>query len=145
MKQLLIFFLFLTTNVFSQENNDSSAIIKLLINDYKTMGNWDIKSHIENCTENYLLVENGEVWDIKKETEYYIKNANRVIDRKDFFDIKYVRIYGDLAYAVYNLRSDITENGDLKVKTWLESTIFRKIKDKWKIEQINSTPVDLKK
>ena len=145
MKQLLIFFLFLTTNVFSQENNDSSAIIKLLINDYKTMGNWDIKSHIENCTENYLLVENGEVWDIKKETEYYIKNANRVIDRKDFFDIKYVRIYGDLAYAVYNLRSDITENGDLKVKTWLESTIFRKIKDKWKIELINSTPVDLKK
>ncbi len=145
MKQLLIFFLFLTTNVFSQENNDSSAIIKLLINDYKTMGNWDIKSHIENCTENYLLVENGEVWDIKKETEYYIKNANRVIDRKDFFDIKYDRIYGDLAYAVYNLRSDITENGDLKVKTWLESTIFRKIKDKWKIELINSTPVDLKK
>ena len=145
MKQLLIFFLFLTTNVFSQENNDSSAIIKLLINDYKTMVNWDIKSHIENCTENYLLVENGEVWDIKKETEYYFKNANRVIDRKDFFDIKYVRIYGDLAYAVYNLRSDITENGDLKVKTWLESTIFRKIKDKWKIELINSTPVDLKK
>lgn len=145
MKQLLIFFLFITTNAFSQEKNDSAAIIKLLVNDYKTMGNWDIKSHIANCTENYLLIENGEVWDIKKESEYYIKNANRVIDRKNYFDIKYLRVYGDYAYAVYHLRSDITENGELKVKTWIESTIFRKIKGKWKIELINSTPVDLKK
>jgi ketosteroid isomerase-like protein len=145
MKQLLIFFLFLTTNAFSQEKNDSAAIVRLLVNDYKTMGNWDIKSHIANCTGNYLLVENGEVWDIKKESEYYIKNANRVIDRKDLFDIKYVRVYGDNAYAVYHLRSDITENGELKVKTWIESTIFRKIKGKWKIELINSTPVELKK
>ena len=145
MKQLFIFFLFLTTNAFSQKTNDSSAIVRLLVDDYKTMGNWDIKSHIENCTDNYLLVENGEIWDIKKESEYYIKNATRVIDRKDYFDIKYVRVYGTYAYAVYNLRSDIVENGNLKVKTWLESAIFRKIKGKWKIELINSTPVDLKK
>ena len=145
MKLLLTFCLFLSTNAFSQNKNDSAAIVQLLSNDYKTMGNWDIKTHIGNCTENYLLVENGEIWDIKKEAEYYNQNSNRVIDRRDYFDIKYVRVYGDCAYAVYNLRSDITENGNLKVKTWIESAIFRKIKGKWKIELINSTPVELKK
>jgi hypothetical protein len=145
MKQFLIFFLFLSTNVFSQEKNDSTTIVQLLVNDYKTLGNWDIQSHIENCTTNYLLIENGEVWDMKKESEYFIKNAGRVIDRKDYFDIKYIRIYGNYAYAVYNLKSDITENGNLTVKTWIESTIFRKIKGKWKVELINSTPVSLNK
>jgi hypothetical protein len=145
MKQLFIFFLLLSTHAFSQEKNDSAAIVKLLVNDYKTLGNWDITSHSENCTENYLLIENDEIWDMKKERDYFIKNKSRVIDRKDYFDIKSVRVYGNYAYAVYNLRSDIAENGNLKVKTWLESTIFRKIKGKWKIELIHSAPVELKK
>ena len=105
------------------------------------MGNWDILSHIDNCTENYLLVENGEVWDIRREADYYRANNTRIIDRKDYFDMHFVRIYDDVAYAVYNLRSDITEGGELKVKTWLESSIFRKVGGKWKIELIHSTPV----
>ena len=144
MKQMITFFLILSTNAFSQEKNDSIAIVQLLFNDYKTLGNWDIQSHIENCTTNYLLIENGEVWDMKKESDYFRKNAGRVIDRKDYFDIKYIRVYSNYAYAVYNLRSDITENGNLNVKTWIESTIFRKIKGKWKVELINSTPIDPK-
>lgn len=135
----------LSTNAFSQEKNDSIAIVQLLVNDYKTLGNWDIKSHIENCTANYVLIENGEIWDMKRESEYFIENASRVIDRKNYFNIKYIRVYGNYAYAVYALRSDITENGNLKVKNWIESTIFCKIKGKWKIELINSTPVELKK
>jgi len=120
MKQLLAFLLLLSTNVFCQEKNDSIAIVQLLASDYKTLGNWDIKSHIEHCTDNYLLIENDELWDMKKEREYFIKNANRVIDREDYFDIKYVRAYDNYAYAVYNLRSDILENGNLTIKTWLE-------------------------
>ena len=144
MKQLLLAFLLVSTNAFAQENTDSSAIVQLLIKDYKTLGNWDIKSHTANCTANYLLIENAEVWDLKKEAEYFAANAHRILDRKDFFTIHYVRVYGDVAYAVYHLKSDITEKGKLKVKTWLESSIFRKIKGEWKIELINSTPVELK-
>ena len=105
------------------------------------MGNWDIKSHINNCTNNYLLIENGEIWDMKKEAEYYVKNANRKMDRKDYFEIKYVRVYGDYGYAVYNLKSDITEFGKLITRKWIESAIFRKINGEWKIELLNSTPI----
>jgi hypothetical protein len=143
--KLLFVFLAVSLSMFSQAKNDSTEIIKLLINDYTTMGNWDIKTHLGNITDNYLLLEDGEIWDIKKETEYYTKNVSRVIDRKDFFDIKYVRIYGNSAYAAYNLKSDITENGVLKIKTWLESVIFRKINGNWKIELIHSTAIQATK
>ena len=140
---LLLLLVILPTILFSQDKSDSISIVKLLKDDYSTMGNWNISKHIQNCTENYLLIEEGEIWNMEKERKYYIENANRTIERKDYFDIKYVRVYGNTAYAVYNLRSDIKENSILKVKNWNESAIFRKLKGVWKIELIHSTPVSL--
>ena len=143
--RLLFSFLLISLYVFSQDKNDSTAIVKLLIDDYKAMGTWDIKKHIENCTKNYILIENGEIWAMEKESEYYRSNSHRIIDRKNNFDIKYIRIFGNTAYAVYNLKSDIIETGNLKTKNWNESVIFRKLEGKWKIELIHSTPIDTKK
>jgi Icc-related predicted phosphoesterase len=145
MKYVLIpFLLFISIHIFSQEKSDSAALVNLLAADYKTLGNWDIKTHMENCTENYMLIEGEDIWDMKGEIEYYNKNSNRVIDRKDSFDIKRVSVFGSYAYAVYTLRTDIKENGKLEVKTWLESVLFRKINNKWKIELIHSAPVPIK-
>jgi len=144
MKYLLLLLLAIIPAIlFSQDKSDSIAIVKLLKDDYSTMGNWNIAKHMQNCTENYLLIEEGEIWDMAKERKYYLENANRTIERNDFFNIKYVRVYGNTAYAVYGLRSDIKENSILKVKNWNESAIFRKVKGVWKIELIHSTPISL--
>ena len=67
-----------------------------------------------NCTDDYLLIENGEICNMKREVEDYKANANRVINRKDHFDFKYIKILDSLAYTVYNLESDIIENDKLK-------------------------------
>jgi hypothetical protein len=139
--RLLIFFLVVSMKIFSQEKNDSTEIIQLLKDDYKTMINMNIKKHMGNCTADYLLIENGEIWNMTKEAEYYKQNAQRIIDRKDNFEFKYIKILGSTAYAVYNLRSDITENGKLTQKNWNESVIFRKVEGKWKIALIHSTKI----
>ena len=140
---LLLLFAIIPVMLFSQNKSDSLAIVALLKDDYSTMGNWNIAKHMQNCTENYLLIEEGEIWTMEKERKYYLENANRTITRKDYFDIKNVRIYGNTAYAVYSLRSDIQENSVLKVKNWNESAIFRKLKGVWKIELIHSTPTSM--
>ena len=143
MKYLFLFFLVIcSVNAFSQGENDSIAIVNLIIDDYKTMGTWNLKKHLENATESYLLIENGEVLNLKMESDYYKSNAHRIIDRKDIFKFKHVRINGNYAYAVYNLKSDILENDKLKTRNWIESVIVRKINGKWKIELIHSTPLD---
>ena len=141
---LSVFLLFLATKAFSQQENDSAMIIKLLADDYKTMTNWNLDTHIKNVTPTYLLIENGEIWDNKKESEFYLSHVNKSVDRTDHFDIKYVRVYGDVAYAVYFLESDFKDNDKLKTKTWNESVVFRKINGEWKIELIHSTPVAAK-
>jgi len=105
----------------------------------------DINKHRGYCTDNYLLIENGEIWNMEMEAEGYKKDAHRIIDRKDYFNFKFIRIFENTAYAVYNLNSDIIENGNLTIKNWNESVIFRKIAGKWKIELIHSTPIDIKK
>jgi ketosteroid isomerase-like protein len=127
--------------VFCQQKNDSTAIINLLKNDYSTMLSMDLKKHISNCTEDYLLIEGGDIWNMEKESKWYKDDANKVTDRKDNFDFKYIRIDGNVAYAVYNLKSDISKEGKITQKNWNESTVFRKVNGEWKIALIHSTPI----
>jgi ketosteroid isomerase-like protein len=140
--RLLICSLLVSKSIFSQEKNDSTQIIQLLKDDYKTMVSNDIKTHMANCTDDYLLIENGEIWNMTREAEDYRKNANRVIERNDHFEFKYIKILENTAYTVYTLNSDIKENGKLKTLTWNESVIFRKIKGHWKIALIHSTKIE---
>ena len=143
----IIFFLasFFAIPVFSQYAADSIAIVNLLVHDYATMESFDFNAHTPNITDDYLLLENGEIWDIQREKEYYVQNAQRKIRRQNYFDFETVKIYGDVAYAVYTLQSEITEGGAMKGYRWLESAIFRKIEGEWKLEILHSTRMDLKK
>jgi len=125
--------------LFSQQNKDSTEIMQLLKADYKTMVTNDIKTHRANCTDDYLLIEDGEIWNMEKEAAYYKQNEKRVIEREDHFALHYMKILDNTAYVVYNLRSDITENGKLSQKNWHESVIFRKVDGKWRIALIHST------
>lgn len=87
------------------------------------------------------MIEAGDVWNMDREAQWYRDPSSKVNDRKDHFEFKYIRIDGDVAYAVYNLKSDITKDGKLTQKNWNESAIFRKVNGEWKIALIHSTPV----
>ncbi len=140
MKSVLFVLAFFISLMAGGQTKDSLAIVNLLKSDYGTMGNWDIKTHSNNCTTDYLLIEEGEVWNLEKEKLYYKSNAGRVVQRKDFFTFNKIRISGDMAYAVYFLKSEMTEKGLLTVKTWNESAVFKKQGGQWKIALIHSTP-----
>ena len=131
-----------SSQIWSQGKNDSIILVNLLKEDYKTMVTWDIQKHQQFCTDNYLLIEHGEMWDMGKEKEYYKTNGHRKIERKDNFNFRKLKVYGNTAYAVYNLQSAIKEDGKAKIKIWNESVIFRKIKNDWKIELIHSTFIE---
>jgi hypothetical protein len=121
---------------------DSSEIVELLKSDYKTLESLDYKKHIEHCTEDYILIENGEIWDLKKEIDMLFKSGdNTVIKRDDVFLFKSIKVDHPYAYAVYELRSTITRNGNTKAYHWVESAIFYKVSGKWKIKLIHSTKV----
>lgn len=66
---LLLLFCLFAMPVLAQQQ-DTAAIITLLKNDYQTLATLDTAKHREHCADDYLLIENGEIWDLKKEFEY---------------------------------------------------------------------------
>lgn len=114
MKLILVFsFILISLSGYSQQNTDSITIAQLIIDDYKTLGNWNIQKHIQNCTSNYTLIEDGEILTLYDEIAYFKKNDQRKIKRTNSFRFKNIRTYDNYGYAVYTLKSDIVENGKL--------------------------------
>jgi hypothetical protein len=91
-----------------------------------------------------LLSEDGKILRMDDEAVLYKKDAHKVFERKNDFDFKYIGIFENTAYAVYRLKADFVDNGNSTEKNWTESVIFKKIKGKWKMELIHSTPIKLK-
>lgn len=129
-----------TGNFVCAQTSDSTLIIKLLKDDYATMGTLDIQAHVHNVTNDYRLIERGQIWDIETELDSIYRNRNRSINRSDFFSIKSVKVSGNLAYAIWHLRSEFRENGKIvRERIWNESGVFRKEDGYWKIALIHSS------
>jgi hypothetical protein len=143
LRVLLLIFLPLlcaAQNVSAQYKIDSVAITSLITDDYNTLANFDTIRHRRNCTYDYKLVEDGDIWSIDREMAYIASMANTKQTRKNQFEFKYVTVYSTTGYAVYTLRSVIRQpDGKEKKYYWLETAILRKIANQWKIALIHST------
>lgn len=137
---LLLSFALSSLDCSSQQTNDSATIVKLLKEDYATMGTLDIRAHLTNLTNDYLLLEHGEVWDAKTEIDsIYKKYADSIFTRTDFFTFQTVKISGDMAYGVWFLRSEFKQNGTITELKWNESGVFQRENGRWKIALIHSS------
>ncbi|MDH5398817.1 MAG: nuclear transport factor 2 family protein [Cyclobacteriaceae bacterium] len=140
---ILILLLFISSCCLAQTNNDSIAITQVLKNTYKALGNYDVQSYLENCAEDYLLVENGNyIWTLEQEIDFLKKNQHRKKTRTDKFKIHSLKIENSFAYAVYDLWSEIKEGNVSKNLHWIESCVFRKVGEKWKVVLIHSTKIE---
>lgn len=141
MRWILFSILSLCSSVsFSQHTADSLAIMTLIQNDYATYETLDIEAHRKNCTIDYILIENGEIWSIEQEAAY-MKSLNEKSKRINQFDKVSVTVERSFAYVVYELKSQITRNNITKNYQWTESVVLRKQSGAWKIALIHSTKV----
>jgi ketosteroid isomerase-like protein len=101
----------------------------------------DTSAHLRNVTNDYFLIEGGQIWDIETELDsLYRRVSKRTIIRSNYFTIKTVKVSGDMAYAIWNLRTEFKENGKLvREKVWNESGVFRRQKNAWKIAFLHSS------
>ncbi len=130
-----------TATSFSQYRKDSTDIVNLLKADYTTLGQYDSAAHVKNVTYDFVLVEEGEVWDLQRELQYFREHAGKKQTRNDQFRIYSVKISGSTAYAVYDLQSEIRSGEKSRAYHWLETAVFRKVGNQWKIALIHSSQV----
>ena len=101
----------------------------------------DKKKYRSLVTEDYLLLENGELLDIEGDIAL-MPAPDSGYKRTDAFDFRSVKVHGDIAYAVYFLRSKITDKkSGPRNREWLESAILRRAGKGWRMALLHSTRI----
>jgi ketosteroid isomerase-like protein len=92
-------------------------------------------------TEDYLLLENGELLDIEGDLALMSAREDGY-QRTDEFDFSTVKVHGDIAYLVYFLKSDITDKKrGTRHRRYLESAILRRSDTGWRLALLHSTKI----
>ena len=121
--------------------DDVAAIKQLVQNVYSVYyQNFDKQKYRSLLTEDYLLLENGELLDIEGDIAM-MPAADSGYKRKDTFDFRSVKVHGDTAYAVYFLKSETNDKNGVRNREWLESVVMRRSGGRWRMALLHSTRI----
>lgn len=125
----------------AQASDDTAAVQQAIKDNYAAYGGFDEAKYRASLTEDYVLLEHGELIDREADIASMAKPGTG-FRRTDHFEFHSVTIERDLAYAVYVLRSEIYDDvKGARSREWLESAILRRVKDDWKMALLHSTRV----
>src|SRR3954469_20797397 len=111
-----------------QAATDDATVLKQIVADYYRIYfiDADQSKYRTLLTDDYLLLEDGEIQDVEKDISFMPK-ATDEYPRADAFVFKALKIQRDVSYMVYILNSDIrTKKDGAKKLQWLESVVFRR-------------------
>jgi len=124
------------------EAADGSSI-KQVIADYYDLfyRRVDEKKYRALLADDYLLLENGEIFDADGDVASMPKPEDGY-KRSDAFDFRSIKVDNDMAYAVYFLRSNVIDRkeGERNLE-WLESAILRRTDNNWRVAILHSTRI----
>jgi ketosteroid isomerase-like protein len=118
---------------------DEAAAIRQAVERYYAAYRGLDKTRYRAClTDDYVLLENGELLDINGDLAF-MASPGSGYERTDAFDFRSVNIQGGVAYAVYFLTSDIKDQQGPRHREWLESMILRRSGTGWRTALLHST------
>lgn len=145
-KNLLLLSLIWFASVgFSQELPREGEIERLVSDSFDAIWSGLDTSRISDYyTDDFLLLEDGEVWDndaIMDYLEYASKNPKKLV-RKNRFEFISTEVNGDMAWVAYHNHADFFENSEIVRKAhWLESAVAVKTPAGWRLRMLHSTPL----
>jgi len=143
MKKIMLGLLIISLFTLTVWAGDDEEAVKQAVKNYYYLYfvKMDKNEYRSILTEDYLILENGELLDAEGDIAL-MPEPDSSYERTDTFDFRYVKIEGDIAYTVYFLKAEIGDmaNGTIH-KEWLESTILRRSGDGWKIALLHSTRI----
>lgn len=141
MHKLLVVVLVLGFAAAAPAADDEAARVRQTMVDF--FGSWsegDVSRYRSLCAEDYLLVEDGEIWDYERDVAQ-LATRPKDYKRKDDFDFRFTSVRGDTAYVVYQLTSEIAGGGRVRHRVWLESAVLTRREGRWQVALLHSTPV----
>lgn len=149
MKRLnfIILMMFFTTISFGQVSNetDKTRIKNLIIESFDEIwSKLDAKNIDKYFTKDFLLLENGEVWN-NDSIKNYLDNAmlrKPSLKRMNTIEVIEIKIANKMAWIAYqNYATFSTDNKIIRKAHWLESATAILTENGWKLEMLHSTRI----
>ncbi|GMQ28427.1 DUF4440 domain-containing protein [Algoriphagus confluentis] len=145
---LLSFSLLFSLSVLAQTQPEDQAQLEALIqNSFDAIfSEFDEGKLTSFYTEDFLLLEQGEVWDMDMVRSYLSRaksNPNPSVRTNRFDYIKTV-IEGDRAWIAYHNYATISRDGEvIRELYWLESATAVRTPEGWRLDMLHSTRVEI--
>ncbi len=149
MKRLnfIILMMFFTTISFGQvsDENDKTRIKNLIIESFDEIwSKLDAKNIDKYYTKDFLLLENGEVWN-NDSIKNYLDNAilrKPNLKRMNSIEVIEIKIANKMAWIAYqNYATFSSDDKIIRKAHWLESATAILTKNGWKLEMLHSTRI----
>ncbi|WP_051286441.1 nuclear transport factor 2 family protein [Salinimicrobium terrae] len=123
--------------------SDEDQIKALIVNSFQEIfSDMDLQALETYCTEDFLLLETGEVWDMEK-MRYYLKQAGEQktkVKRINSFKFIKIEIEGNMAWVAYHNKAEFTVGDEVvREMNWLESATAIQTEEGWKLQLLHST------
>ena len=139
--------MFFTTISFGQVSNeiDKTRIKNLIIESFDEIwSKLDAKNIDKYYTKDFLLLENGEVWN-NDSIKNYLDNAmlrKPSLKRMNTIEVIEIKIANKMAWIAYqNYATFSTDNKIIRKAHWLESATAILTENGWKLEMLHSTRI----
>lgn len=99
----------------------------------------------EHTTNDFLLLEDGEVWNTDTLIAKMSAPKPPGLKRENKFVFIDIREEGDVAWVSYHNTAVFSLGEKRQTVKWLESAVLKKTMGKWRIQMLHSTPVASKK
>ena len=90
-------------------------------------------------TEDFILLEHGEIWNLDTLIHKISAGRNANIKRVNKFEFIKTEQNRKVAWVSYHNTAEISFNERQRTVRWLESAVLRKEKGRWKIKLLHST------
>lgn len=148
--QFLVIMLITISSAAQNSATTNEELIKdLIIDSFREIFSENRKEKIPRYyTNEFLLLEDEEVWDLVIIRSYMEKTAkmDRLPERINSFDFMKVEISGDMAWTAYHNKAVFKLDGEVVGEmNWLESATAILTKDGWRLQMLHSTVVEEEK
>ncbi len=108
---------------------------------FAAMSKHDGQAMQQNATEDFQLLEHGEVWTMQKLVDA-VQPKGEPYERKNFFKQIRARQEGNVVWLSYWNKAEIRSSRGQRTVVWLESAVIVKDGDRWKVQLMHSTRLE---
>jgi cytochrome c553/ketosteroid isomerase-like protein len=119
--------------------DDLAAAKRTIIDYYAAWAAHDVARYRSLCTDDYLILDNGEMSDLDQDLADLRSHPDAWRGRTDHFDFRKASIRGDEAYVVYFLNSEIRKGQAVEHRRYLESAVLRRSAQGWQVFLLHSS------